>query len=62
MSLIERDFKRAAQAVIRRHGDAAAISVERYIMLLRRENRHDLADDWARIAKWIEAMGSRAVH
>jgi hypothetical protein len=62
MSLIERDFRRAAQAVIRQQGDGALVSVGRYIMMLRRENRHDLAEYWQRVAEWIEAMKARSIH
>jgi hypothetical protein len=62
MGLAEHDFKRAAQAVLARHGESAAISVRRYVMMLRRDNRHDLAEYWERIADWIEAIKPRSIH
>ena len=62
MTLAERDLRRAAQAAIAQQGPSASISVERYVLMLRRENRHDLADCWHRIAQWIEAMQPRSIH
>ncbi len=62
MSLIERDFRRAAQAVIRQQCDGASVSVGRYIMMLRRDNRHDLAEYWQRVAAWIDTMRSNSIH
>lgn len=62
MGLADEDLKRAARAAIEQQGASASISVERYVLLLRRENRHELADTWERVARWIEAMRPRSVH
>jgi len=62
MGLADRDLRRAAQAAIAQQGTSASISVERYVMMLRRDNRHELADCWQRVAHWIEAMQPHSIH
>ena len=62
MGLADKDLRRAAQAAISQQGPSASISVERYVMMLRRENKHDLADCWQRVAQWIEAMQPHSIH
>jgi hypothetical protein len=62
MSLPDKDLRRAAQAAIAQQGASASISVERYVLMLRRENKHELADCWERVAQWIEAMQPRSIH
>jgi hypothetical protein len=62
MRLPDKDLRRAAVAAIAEQGSSASISVERYVMLLRRENKHELADCWQRVAQWIEAMQPHSIH
>jgi hypothetical protein len=31
-------------------------------MMLRRDNRHDLAEYWQRVAEWIDTMRSNSIH
>jgi hypothetical protein len=62
MGLADTDLKRAAEAAIAQQGPNASISVERYVLMLRRENKHELADCWQRVAQWIDAMQPRSIH
>jgi hypothetical protein len=60
--LADKDLKRAACAAIEQQGPSASISVERYVLLLRRENKHELADTWEQVARWIDALRPRSLH
>ena len=62
MGLADKDLKRAAEAAIEQQGISASISVQRYVLLLRRENKHELADCWERVIEWIDAMRPRSLH
>ena len=62
MGLPDKHLRRAAEAAIAEQGPGASVSVERYVMLLRRENKHELADCWQRVAQWIEAMQPHSIH
>lgn len=62
MSLADDDLKRAARAAVEQQGPGASVSVERYVLMLRRANKHELADCWERVAQWIEALRPRSLH
>ena len=62
MKLTHTDLQRAAKAILHEHGPGSAESVRVYAMLLRRDARDDLAEEWDRVADYLDALELYTTH
>jgi hypothetical protein len=62
MKLTDTDVKRAAKAILHEHGPGSADSVRVYAVLLRRDARNDLAEEWDRVAEYLDALELNTTH